>query len=427
SHANAQTAETQSRDSGNGLAGIDLRLRCPFGVRCAGYAQVMGEDSRKHLPYKYLETVGAETWSADGATRLYFEASEVGCRDTWRHRSTPGCAYVNYAYRDGFTNGNRWLGASIGSDGKLLTLGWIDSDWDSELRLDWGHVGSRVGTFAYPNEPVVPGLLLWAASARRSWHIGSTTITPEFDWTKVHTATGSWDTSSRVGIEMSTTLDDLGFASPGRIGQALSSAGSPATDRLLAAGALIGGAALFDRAANSYAYDHRGEPALHVLRMTADTLPYAGLGLAGGAWLLRRGSADGDVALASVEAGLTSLALSEVIKLGVDRSRPTDDRGATDFGHARRSDSSFPSSHTALAWSVVTPIAQRYDAPWLYGAAALVNVGRVAGHKHWLSDTVAGSVLGWMVGDWFGHRAGSDTGSTVVVMPRGVLVSTDFR
>jgi membrane-associated phospholipid phosphatase len=427
SHANAQTAETQSRDSGNGLAGIDLRLRCPFGVRCAGYAQVMGEDSRKHLPYKYLETVGAETWSADGATRLYFEASEVGCRDTWRHRSTPGCAYVNYAYRDGFTNGNRWLGASIGSDGKLLTLGWIDSDWDSELRLDWGHVGSRVGTFAYPNEPVVPGLLLWAASARRSWHIGSTTITPEFDWTKVHTATGSWDTSSRVGVEMSTTLDDLGFASPGRIGQALSSAGSPATDRLLAAGALIGGAALFDRAANSYAYDHRGEPALHVLRMTADTLPYAGLGLAGGAWLLRRGSADGDVALASVEAGLTSLALSEVIKLGVDRSRPSDDRGATDFGHAKRSDSSFPSSHTALAWSVVTPIAQRYDAPWLYGAAALINVGRVAGHKHWLSDTVAGSVLGWMVGDWFGHRAGSDTGSTVVMMPRGVLVSTDFR
>jgi hypothetical protein len=32
-----------------------------------------------------------------------------------------------------------------------------------------------------------------------------------------------------------------------------------------------------------------------------------------------------------------------------------------------------------------------------------------------------------MVGDWFGHRAGSDTGSTVVMMPRGVLVSTDFR
>jgi membrane-associated phospholipid phosphatase len=427
SHANAQTDEAQSRDSGNGLAGADLRLRCPFGVRCAGYAQVMGEDSRKHLPYKYMETVGVEGWSADGATRVYFEASEVGCRETWRHRSTPGCAYVNYAYRNGFTNGNRWLGASVGSDGKLLTLGWIDSDWDSELRVDWGHVGSHVGTFTYPNEPVVPGLLLWAASARRSWHVGATTITPELDWLRVQTPTGGWDKSARVGLEMATTLDDLGFASPGRIAQALSSARSPATDRLLAAGALIGGAALFDRAANGYVDDHRGEPSLRIMRDVAATLPYAGLGLATTAWLSHRGGADGDVALASVEAGLSSLALAEVIKLGVDRSRPRDERGATDFGHARRSDSSFPSSHTTLAWALVTPVAQRYDAPWLYGAAALVNVGRVADRKHWLSDTVAGSVLGWVVGDWFGQRVGSQPGNAVAVMPNGVAMSMTFR
>jgi len=427
SHANAQTDEAQSRDSGNGLAGADLRLRCPFGVRCAGYAQVMGEDSRKHLPYKYMETVGMEGWSADGATRVYFEASEVGCRETWRHRSTPGCAYVNYAYRNGFANGNRWLGASVGSDGKLLTLGWIDSDWDSELRVDWGHVGSHVGTFTYPNEPVVPGLLLWAASARRSWHVGSTTITPEFDWLRVQTPTGGWEKSARVGLEMNTTLDDLGFASPGRVAQALSSARSPATDRLLAAGALIGGAALFDRAANGYVDDHRGEPALRVMRDVAATLPYAGLGLATTAWLSRRGSTDGDVALASVEAGLSSLALAEVIKLGVDRSRPRDERGAADFGHTNRSGSSFPSSHTALAWALVTPVAQRYDAPWLYGAAALVNVGRVADRKHWLSDTVAGSVLGWVVGDWFGQRVGAQPGNAVAVMPNGVAMSMTFR
>ena len=426
SHANAQTVAAQSRDSGNGLAGGDLRLRCPFGVRCAGYAQVMGEDSKKHLPYKYMETLGVEGWSADGATRVFFEAAEIGCRERWNGSTSPNCAYTNYAYPEGFTNGGRWLGASVGADGKLLTIGWIDSDWDSALRLSYGHVGSHAGTFADPFEPEEPGRPLWALSARRSWHFGATSITPEFDWTRVEASNGL-HVSSRVGVEMSTTLDDLGFAAPNRIAQALSSAGSPATDRLLAAGVLVGGAALFDRAANSYVADHRGEPSLHVMRDVAATLPWAGLGVAGSAWLLRRGTVDGDVALASVQAGLSSLALAETLKLAVDRSRPREDRGAADFGHAKRSDSSFPSLHTALAWSVVTPVAQHYDAPWLYGVASLVNVGRVADRKHWLSDTVAGSVLGYVVGDWFSQRVGGGPGASVMLVPHGVVVSTSFR
>ena len=427
SHANAQTPEARSRDSGNGLAGYDLRIRCPFGVRCAAYAQVMGEDDRKHLPYKFMEVLGAEAWSAAGTTRMYFEAAEIGCRETWREKTTPICAYLNYAYTEGYTNGNRWLGASVGSDGKLLTLGWIDSDWDSALRLDYGHVGSHFGTYGVPLAPLRPSSPLWAISARRSWHVGTTTVTPEFDWMRV-AATDGVHVSPRLSLEMSTTLDDLGFAAPRRFAQALAAA-APATDRLLAAGALIGGAALFDRASASFADAHHNEPSLKVLRQVGSALPFAGLGLAGAAWLTRRGSADGDVALASVEAGLSSVALAETIKLAVDRSRPRDGRGAADFGHAKRTDSSFPSVHAALAWSVLTPIAQRYDAPWLYGVAALTNVGRVAGGNHWLSDTVAGSVLGYVVGDWFGKRADGSrdgTATTVMLVPHGAVLSTAF-
>ena len=185
------------------------------------YTQVMGEDSRKHLPFKYLETLGAETWTSDGTMRFYFEAAEVGCRETWRHSTRPGCAYVNYAYRNGFTNGNRWLGASVGSDGKLLTLGWIDTEWDSSLRLDYGHVGTRIDTYSDTVQPQAPGAPLWALSARRSWHFGSTSVTPEFDWTRLEARDGV-HVASRFGVEMSTTLDDLDFASPSRIGAALS-------------------------------------------------------------------------------------------------------------------------------------------------------------------------------------------------------------
>ena len=424
SHANAQTVAAYSHDSGNGLAGVDLRIRCPAGLPCAGYTQVMGEDDRKHLPYKYLEVVGTELWSADGAMRFYFEAAEIGCRQTWKGPTVPNCAYLNYAYPGGYTNGNRWLGASIGSDGKLLTLGWIDSTWDSAVRLDFGHIGSSVDTFG---PPVAPSPSIWAFSARKGWHVGSTSITPEFDWMRIATPEGV-RVSPRVGIEMSTTLEDLGFASPHRFAEALAAAGSPTTDRLLAAGALIGGAALFDRAADSFVSEHHNEPSLKVMRQLGSTLPFAELGLAGVASWTRNGSRDGDVALASVEAGLTSVALAETIKMAVDRSRPNDERGASDFGHAKRTDSSFPSVHTALAWSVLTPIAQRYDAPWLYGVAALTNVGRVASRDHWLSDTVAGSVLGYVVGDWFGKRADTTgTATTVMLVPHGAVMSMAFR
>jgi membrane-associated phospholipid phosphatase len=169
---------------------------------------------------------------------------------------------------------------------------------------------------------------------------------------------------------------------------------------------------------------------MKVLRQSASVLPYAQMGLAGAAWLTLRGTRDGDVALAGVEAGVTAVALAEVIKMGVDRSRPREDRGAADFGHEKRSDSSFPSVHTTLAWAVLTPVAQRYDAPWLYGVAALTNVGRIASREHWLSDTVAGATLGYVVGDWFGKRADAKrdgTSTNVMLTPRAAVLSMTFR
>ncbi len=429
-HANVPTENEAYKDSGNGLAGYDVRVRCPDGFRCAGYGQFMGEDDRKHLPYGFMNLLGTEVWSADGVDRLYFEAAEVGCRIHLSGGSGLDCAYRNHAFPGGYTSGNRWLGASAGSDARLVTLGWIDSEWDSSIRIDGGRVGTRIGTFEPTAAAVTTAGRLWGFSARRSWHLGSASITPEFDWSRVTTAEGM-HVESRFGLEMSMPVDDLGRLSPRQFAERLAGAGaSTTTTRLLAATALIGGAALFDRAANSYVYQHPREPVFKVLREGGSALPFAEFGLAGVAWLARSGSRDGDVALASVEAGLTSVAMAEVIKLGVDRSRPGENRGAADFGHEKRSDSSFPSIHTALAWSVLTPVAQRYDAPWLYGVAALTNVGRIAGHHHWLSDTVAGSVLGYVVGDWFGKRAdasGNGAGTSVMLVPHGAVVAMAFR
>jgi membrane-associated phospholipid phosphatase len=423
-NANAQTLEEQSLDSGNGLAGYDIRVRCPDAVKCAFYGQFMGEDDKKHLPYRFLNLLGTELWSADGGNRLYFEGVETGCRTRWLHQPQRDCGYRNYAYPFGYTSSFRWLGASVGSDAQVLTLGWVNSEWDSSIRLDWGYVGSSIDTFTPVGMNAGSAGHLWAVSARRGWHFGPATITPEFDWTRVSTQEGM-RVQSRVGVEMSLILDDLGPVAPNRFAEALSGASSTTTTRLLASTALIGGAALFDKAADSYVRAHSGEPSLKVMSDVGAVLPYVEFGLAGAAWLTQRGTSDGNIALASVKSGLTSVAMAEVIKLAVDRSRPSTGRGPTDFGHELRSDSSFPSVHTALAWGVVTPFAQYYDAPWLYGVAALTNVGRVASRDHWLSDTVAGSVLGYLVGDWFGRRA--DSGTMVMLMPHGVAMSMQFQ
>jgi membrane-associated phospholipid phosphatase len=424
----SELAEDEYKDSGNGLAGYDLRVRCPDGLRCAGYGQFIGEDDRKHLPYSFMNLLGMEVWSADGVTRLYVEAAEIGCRISLKGASQRDCAYRNHIYPGGYTSANRWLGASVGSDARLVTLGWIDTEWESAIRIDGGRVGSRIGAFVAPAEEGSTSGRLWAFSARRTWHLGAASLTPQFDWSRV-TRVAGMQVASRFGLEVSLPVDELGRLSASQFAERLAGAGpSPTTTRLLAATALIGGAALFDRAGSSYVNQHPREPALKVLRVTGSALPFAELGLAGAAWLARSGTRDGDVALASVEAGLTSVALAEVIKLGVDRSRPHENRGAADFGHEKRSDSSFPSIHAALAWSVLTPVAQRYDAPWLYGVAALTNFGRVAGRKHWVSDTVAGGVLGYVVGDWFGKRADAGaTATTVMLVPRGAVLSTTFR
>ena len=427
-NANEQDpSQSNTKDSGNGLAGYDIRVRCPDAVRCAFYGQAMGEDTRKHLPYQFMSLLGTEIWSADGVTRMYFEAAEVSCRRGLHSGTQSECAYRNHEYPGGYTSGGRWLGSSAGADARLVTVGWLNSEWDSAVRLDFGRVGSRIGRFDLPSDPVNSTGQLLAVSVRRGWHFGSLSVTPEFDWNHVSGPNGV-HVESRAGIEMSMAVDDLGRLSPRMFAERLG-AMSPTTDRLLTAAALIGGAALLDRPAASYVNAHHNEPVLKILRDGGSALPYVGFGLAGAAWLARNGTRDGDVALASVEAGLTSVALAEAIKFGVDRSRPSEGRGAADFGHEKRSDSSFPSVHSTLAWAVVTPIAQRYDAPWLYGVAALTNAARVAGRHHWLSDTVAGGVLGYVVGDWFGKRADAadGTSTTVTLVPHGAVMSMVFR
>jgi membrane-associated phospholipid phosphatase len=111
------------------------------------------------------------------------------------------------------------------------------------------------------------------------------------------------------------------------------------------------------------------------------------------------------------------------VNYAVGRAKPQSGLGKGDFDPGRgRKLTSFPSDLTTVAWATVTPYAKEYDAPWLYGVAALTNIGRIAERRHWLSDTVGASLLGWGVGSvmWELNRERGKRAPRVTVTPDSV-------
>ena len=85
----------------------------------------------------------------------------------------------------------------------------------------------------------------------------------------------------------------------------------------------------------------------------------------------------------------------EVLKRVTFRARPD--------GSRRRSNAAFPSSHTANAFAVAFVLARRWRKLWpaFFAVALTVAWSRIYLDRHWLSDVVAGAVVGaclaWLV------------------------------
>jgi len=67
---------------------------------------------------------------------------------------------------------------------------------------------------------------------------------------------------------------------------------------------------------------------------------------------------------------------------------------------------SFPSGHTTAAWASATALAAFYPpaAPVCYAVAVAAGVNRVVKHQHFLSDVVAGALLGHVTALWLLRR-----------------------
>jgi len=99
------------------------------------------------------------------------------------------------------------------------------------------------------------------------------------------------------------------------------------------------------------------------------------------------------------EAAVGALIETEIFKYAAGRERPFTGSGT---GRFFVGGDSFPSAHAAVSWAIASVIAHEYPGPLTqllaYGVAGGVDAARFAGKKHFASDLIIGSALGWYMG-----------------------------
>jgi len=123
-----------------------------------------------------------------------------------------------------------------------------------------------------------------------------------------------------------------------------------------------------------------------------------------GAGLFLLGHIDGDdqkreTGILSGEAAIDAFLDTEVFKYAAGRERPF---VGTSPGRFFVGGDSFPSMHASMSWAIASVIAHEYPGPLTqvlaYGVAGGVSAARFAGQKHFASDVLIGSALGWYMG-----------------------------
>ncbi len=199
--------------------------------------------------------------------------------------------------------------------------------------------------------------------------------------------------------------------------------------------ALVGGLILLDRPLTEF-YQRNVEPAFDGFALPE--LPwqsgFSRLGLANeDTWLITGLAAtfaygaitgrerEQRAALLSGEAILYSYLTTQIVLKAIfGRNRPYADlRGGPGRGEACHTDNpgeffnstgihlrphrcgtSFPSYHFTQYFAVARVMSGIYDNSWVpYGAALLLSASNIRGHRHWVSDMVAGSLLGLAIGE----------------------------
>jgi hypothetical protein len=137
--------------------------------------------------------------------------------------------------------------------------------------------------------------------------------------------------------------------------------------------------------------------------VTASNVGVAALAGAGAGFFLL-GHLDGDdqkreTGILSGEAAMDVFLDTEVFKYAAGRERPF---VGTSPGRFFVGGDSFPSMQSSISWAIASVIAHEYPGALTqvlaYGVAGGVSAARFAGQKHFASDVLIGSALGWYMG-----------------------------
>jgi membrane-associated phospholipid phosphatase len=138
---------------------------------------------------------------------------------------------------------------------------------------------------------------------------------------------------------------------------------------------------------------------------------YSLIGAGGGLYVWSKLSHDDhqrETGILAGEAAIDSFAVDTAFKYSFGRERPIQGQGLANFFQGGVS---FPSNHSAVAWSIASVIAHEYPSPLtkfaVYGLATAVSASRVLGKQHFPSDVVVGGAIGWLVG-WQVYRTRHD-------------------
>jgi len=161
-------------------------------------------------------------------------------------------------------------------------------------------------------------------------------------------------------------------------------------------------------------------------KQISDYAAYALAGSAGAAYLwghLTHNDHLAETGFLAGEAALNSMLAVDAIRQLSGRSRPLSAAGS---GRFFQGGSSFPSEHSAVAWSVASVVAHEYPGPLTraaaYGLASAVTLTRVTSKEHFPSDVVVGGALGWYLARQI-YRARHDAG--LGGAPWGKLAAND--
>ena len=107
-----------------------------------------------------------------------------------------------------------------------------------------------------------------------------------------------------------------------------------------------------------------------------------------------------ETGLLGAQALINGQIVSQALKISTQRPRPLEGDGRGRFFDGGRA---FPSGHAVSAWSLATVVAQEYRHKKFvrftaYGLAAAVSASRFTGRKHFISDVLVGSAIGYGIG-----------------------------